>query len=115
MTQANFRRLALSLEGVEERSHMAHPDFRVGGRIFATMGYPKAGWAMVRLTSADQDAFVQMKSGAFLPVKGKWGEQGCTNVILSKATVPSVRAALRAAHESAVKAGRARGRKAGIE
>lgn len=103
MTQAGFRKLALALAGAEERSHMAHPDFRVGGRIFATMGYPKRGWAMVKLRPEDQAVFVGMKSGAFAPVKGKWGEQGCTNVILAKAAVASVRAALQAAHEVASK------------
>ena len=107
MTQAGFRKLALSLAGAEERSHMAHPDFRVGGKIFATMGYPKCGWAMIRLTPEDQAAFVGMKSGAFAPVKGKWGEQGCTNVILAKATISSVRAALEAAHELGARANRA--------
>lgn len=89
---------------------MAHPDFRVGGKIFATMGYPKRGWAMIRLTPEDQAAFVGMKSGAFAPVKGKWGEQGCTNVILAKAAVGPVRAALRAAHEVAMRPGGARRR-----
>ena len=81
---------------------MNHPDFRVGGKIFATMGYPRAGWAMVVLTPQDQDAFVAMKPAAFLPVKGKWGEQGCTNVLLQRATVPAVRAALKAAYEARV-------------
>ena len=81
---------------------MGHPDFRVGGRIFATMGYPRAGWAMVALTPEDQAAFVAMRPDAFVPVKGKWGEQGATNVILRHATVPAVRDALVSAYEARV-------------
>ena len=79
---------------------MGHPDFRVGGRIFATMGYPRPGWAMVALTMEDQAAFVAMKPDAFVPVKGKWGEQGATNIILRHATVGAVRDALASAHET---------------
>jgi YjbR len=101
MTTATFRKLALSFPGAEERRHMNHPDFRIGNKIYATLGYPRAGWAMVKLPPEEQAAFVQMKPGMFVPVKGKWGEQGCTNVILARATMPPVRAALRAAYESA--------------
>jgi hypothetical protein len=79
---------------------MNHPDFRVGGRIFATMGYPDAGWAMVALTPEAQDAFVAMSPEAFSPVKGKWGEQGATSVLLRRARVSAVRAALAAAYEA---------------
>jgi hypothetical protein len=100
MTSAAFRQLALSLRFTEERAHMSHPDFRVAGKIFATMGYPRAGWAMVSLTPEDQTTFVQMEPEAFVPVKGKWGERGATNIILRHARVPAVRAALRAAHEA---------------
>jgi hypothetical protein len=82
---------------------MDHPDFRVGGRIFATMGYPRAGWAAVALTPEDQAAFVAMKPEAFVPVNGKWGEQGATNIILRYASVPAVRDALEAAYEARVR------------
>ena len=68
------------------------------GRIFATLGYPGPGWAMVSLSPLDQQSFLTM-SDAFVPVKGKWGEQGATNVLLRKARVPAVRAALSAAYE----------------
>ena len=102
MTPESFRTLALALPGVEERAHMNHPDFRVGGRIFATLGYPGVGWAMVALTPADQLAFVAMKPEAFAPVKGKWGAQGATNIVLRHARVPAVRAALAAAYEARV-------------
>ena len=102
MTADSFRKLALALPGAEESAHMNHPDFRIGGKIFATMGYPGVGWAMVALTSEDQVAFVAMKPAAFAPVKGKWGEQGATSVLLRHATVPAVRAALAAAYEARV-------------
>jgi hypothetical protein len=102
MTSASFRKLALALPGAEERVHMNHPDFRVGGKIFATMGYPGAGWAMIALTPEDQVAFVAMKPEAFVPVKGKWGEQGATSVVLRYAKVAAVRAALAAAYEARV-------------
>ncbi len=113
MTSAAFRKLALSLPGTEERAHMNHPDFRVRNRIFATLGYPGPGWAMVALTPEDQAAFVAMRPGTFVPVKGKWGERGATNVRLKGATAPSVRAALRAAWETRARpAARARARRA---
>jgi len=109
VTPEAFRKLALRLADAEERSHMGHPDFRVAGRIFATLGYPGAGWAMVKLRPEDQVAFVQLKPEAFVPVKGKWGEQGCTNIVLRHAPMSAVRAALHAAHEhQAVGAPRAR-------
>lgn len=103
MTADGFRKLALALPGVEEGAHMNHPDFRVGGRIFATLGYPRAGRAAVALTPEDQAALVAMQPTAFVPVKGKWGEQGATNIILRYARVPAVRDALEAAHEARVR------------
>ena len=103
MTSDGFRTLALALPGVEERAHMNHPDFRVGGKIFATLGYPEAGFAMVALTHEDQIAFVAMNPKAFAPVEGKWGAQGATSVVLRHARVPAVRAALAAAYEARVR------------
>lgn len=100
MTADRFRELALALPGTEERAHMDHPDFRVGGRIFATLGYPRPGWAAVMLTPEDQAVLVAGKPTAFVPVKGKWGEQGATNIILRYASVPAVRDALEAAFEA---------------
>jgi hypothetical protein len=103
MTADRFRKLALALPGAEEGAHMNHPDFRVGGRIFATLGYPRAGWAAVAVTPDDQAALVAINPEAFVPVKGKWGEQGATNIILRYASVPAVRDALAAAHEARVR------------
>lgn len=73
---------------------MAHPDFRVAGKIFATLGYPRSGWAMVSLTPDQQELFVRTHPKAFVPVKGKWGEQGATNVVLRHASKAAVREAL---------------------
>lgn len=94
MTVADFRRLALSLPQVTEAAHMGHPDFRVAGKIFATLGYPGAGWGMVGLTPEQQDFFVRAEPAAFAPVKGGWGKAGSTNVRLQKAKKAAVREAL---------------------
>ena len=80
MTPDRFRRIALGLEGASESAHHGHPDFRVGGRIFATLGYPDRKWGMVNLTPDQQRTFVREHPDAFVPVKGKWGEQGSPTV-----------------------------------
>jgi hypothetical protein len=76
---------------------MEHPDFRVAGKIFATLGYPDDGYAMVKLTPLEQEMFVKAQPGVFLPVTGAWGRRGCTNVRLKAARKPTVRRALEAA------------------
>lgn len=110
MTANEFRRLALSLPETEERQHMHHPDFRVGGRIFATLGYPDEAWAMVKLFPDQQQEFVTADPRAFVPVKGAWGRQGCTNVALKAATQARVKEALSAAWQNtaAKKTGKAK-------
>ena len=97
MTVDTFRRLALSLPESAEVGHMGHPDFRVGGRIFATLGYPDERWAMVKLTREQQEGLVAAEPGVFAPVKGSWGQRGATCVLLRKAKAASVRTALMAA------------------
>ena len=82
MTPAGFRRIALNLDGVVEQAHHGHPDFRVGGRIFATLGHPDSKCGMVALTPDQQRAWVRDLPDAFVPVNGKWGEQGATTVRL---------------------------------
>lgn len=94
MTADAFRRLALGLPETEESAHMGHPDFRVGGKIFATLGAPDPAWAMVKLTPEQQAAFVESAPAVFAPVKGGWGRGGATNVRLSTATVRALRPAL---------------------
>ena len=85
MTQREFRSIALALPATEEREHMNHPDFRVAGRIFATLGYPSAGWAMVALTPAQQQLYTLAHPEAFVPIKGAWGARGATNLRLRDA------------------------------
>lgn len=97
MTPQDFRRMALSLPETSEESHMEHPDFRVAGKIFATLGYPRNGWAMVKLTPEQQDTFMKAEPEVFVPVKGGWGRRGATNVILRAATKATLRRALVAA------------------
>ena len=97
MTSDDFRRLALSLPEAIEQAHMGHPDFRVGGKVFATLGYPDAGWGMVKLTPDEQAVRVEAAPEIFAPVKGGWGRQGATQVRLEAADEASVIGALRAA------------------
>ena len=97
MTSNEFRELALSLPEAIESAHMRHPDFRVGGKIFATLGYPDKDSAMVKLSLGDQKEFVRTGPAVFTPVKGAWGRQGATNIYLPAATINIVREALNAA------------------
>jgi hypothetical protein len=97
MTPDAFRKLALALPGAEESAHMGHPDFRVGGKIFATLGAPDASFGMVALTREQQEGFIDFASEVFAPVKGGWGERGATNVRLAAATAATLRPALEVA------------------
>ena len=97
MTRDEFRALALELPETVEAAHMGHPDFRVRGKIFATLGPADEEWGMVKLTPEQQRLFVRSEPKAFQPVKGGWGQKGCTNVWLQHASEPSVRQALVAA------------------
>ena len=101
MTPNEFRELALSLPEAIESAHMRHPDFRAGGKIFATLGYPDENSAMVKLSADDQKEFVRTSPGVFTPVKGAWGRQGATTVYLPAATTRIVRDALTAAWSKA--------------
>ena len=96
-TPADFRKISLSLPQTEQRRHMNHPDFRVAGKIFATLAYPNKEWAMVKLTPMQQEDFVQAHPAAFKPVYGGWGRKGCTNVLLAKAGKRALKEAILAA------------------
>ena len=101
MTAGDFRKLALALEGAEESAHQQHPDFRApNGKVFATLGYPSAEYAMVKLTPEQQEMFIRLDSTAFVPVKGTWGAKGATNVLLKKAKKTTVREALLVAYRN---------------
>ena len=97
MTINEFRKVALEIPGSIERSHMNHPDFRLGGKIFASLGVPDKDWGMVKLTPEQQRAFIEKAPEVFKPCSGAWGRQGYTNVYLPAATATIVRAALDAA------------------
>ena len=97
LTPADFRRLALSLEGAEEGSHMGAADFRVGGRIFATLASEKQGYGNLMLTPDVQAGFVAERPDIFLPVAGGWGRNGATHVVLAAANEDLVAGALRTA------------------
>src|SRR6186997_2314572 len=97
MTPNEFSQLALSFPEAIESAHMHHPDFRVGGRIFATLGYPNENSAMVKLSTDEQKEFVRTGSNVFTPAKGAWGRQGATNIHLPAATLNIVRQALTSA------------------
>jgi hypothetical protein len=96
MTPLQFRRLALDLPEAVELSHMGHPDFRVGGKIFATLA-PDGIWGMVKLTPQQQAAFVEEHPLVFEAFKNAWGRRGCTKVILKAATKAALIPALLAA------------------
>ena len=96
-TPPDFRRIALSLPQTEERKHMNHPDFRVAGKIFATLAYPNKQFAMVKLTPIQQEDFVASHPATFRPVNGAWGRKGCTSIILAKTTKRALKEAILAA------------------
>ena len=97
MTANDFRKLALSFPEAIESAHMHHPDFRVRGKIFATLGYPDKDSAVVKLTSDEQRDFVRSDPDVFQPVKGAWGRRGATSVHLAAAKIENVGKALDAA------------------
>ena len=97
MKAADFRRIALSFEGAEEGSHMGAADFRVGGRIFATLASQKDGYGNLMLTPEQQAEFVRELPEVFLPIHGGWGRNGATHIRLAKASEDVLAGALRAA------------------
>ena len=92
----DFRRIALSFPGTEEGSHMNHPDFRVGGKIFATLGSPDDAHGMVALLPEQQEDFMSL-STAFRPATGAWGRGGSTLVRLEAVSEDLLEAAIAAA------------------
>ena len=102
MTADKFRSLALGISGAIESSHMNHPDFRIGGRIFASLGYPDDDHGMVKLTPEQQGIFLKKAPKVFSPCAGAWGRQGSTSVHLPAAKVDLLRTALEAAAKSVV-------------
>lgn len=97
MTPADFRRIALSLEGAEESSHMGQPDFRVAGRIFATLAAQNLGYGNLMLSPEQQAGFVEELPEIFIPIPGGWGRMGATHIVLANASVDVLSGALEAA------------------
>lgn len=97
MTAADFRRIALSLEGAEEGSHMGAADFRVGGRIFATLAMVDQGYGNLMITPELQAEFIGERPDIFLPVHGGWGRMGITHIRLALADEDTLRGALHTA------------------
>jgi hypothetical protein len=96
-TTADFRKLALSLPEAIEASHMGHPDFRVGGKIFATLDAPEKGFGMVKLTTEEQQVLLESEPEMFEPAAGAWGRGGATLVRLKAADKTTLKSALTAA------------------
>ena len=103
MTAAGFRRIALALDGVIESAHMGHPDFRVNGRIFATLKADNQH-GMVKLTPEEQAAFIRAHPGSFAPESGAWGRAGCTRVTLRAVDEEALGEAMTLAWQSTVTA-----------
>jgi hypothetical protein len=97
MTASDFRRIALSLEGAEESAHMGAPDFRVSGRIFATLASESQGYGNLMLTPEQQAAFIAEAPEVFLPVAGGWGGNGSTHIRLAAASEDTLAGALHTA------------------
>jgi|SRR5580658_4742904 hypothetical protein len=102
MKESDFRRVALSFEGAAEGSHMGAADFRVGGRIFATLASEKQGFGNLMLSPEQQAGFVAELPDIFLPIAGGWGRMGATHIRLAQATEDVLTGALRVAWKSRV-------------
>lgn len=111
MTANDFRRIALSLEGVVEGSHMGSADFRVGGRIFATLAAQAQGYGNLLLTPDQQAAFVAEAPHIFIPIPGGWGRNGATHLKLSDASEDLVNGALQTAWKLRIEKNRKTSRK----
>ena len=103
MNAEEFRSAALRVPGTVEAAHMDHPDFRVNGKIFASLGYPDAGWGMVTLTPTQQQSFMKEAPKIFSPCAGAWGKAGSTSVHLAAAKKRILGQALRAAAQNIAK------------
>jgi len=94
MTPAAFAKLALALDGATQGMHGGHLDFRAGGKVFATLGYPNKDWGMVKLAPEQQQMLVAAEPTMFTPIKGTWGLRGATSVRLAEVDARTLRSAL---------------------
>ena len=111
MNVFDFRRIALSFKGAEEGSHMGAADFRVGGRIFATLASESQGYGNLMLTLKQQAEFVAERPDLFLPVAGGWGRNGATHIRLAAATEDVLTGALQTAWKLRIEKNKDTGRK----
>jgi hypothetical protein len=102
VSPSEFRRIALGMNGAVEGSHMAHPDFRAHGKIFATL-YADNKSGMVKLTPEQQQEFLRSNPGMFAPASGAWGRQGCTTVNLAAADEATIGEAMTLAWQATTK------------
>ena len=102
MNADEFRTAALKVPGAVEAAHMNHPDFRVNGKIFASLGYPDECWGMVKLTPVQQRSFMKKSPNAFKPCSGAWGARGATNVHLASTGKRLLIEALKAASKNII-------------
>jgi len=102
MSTSRFRRAALALPDAVEGAHQGKADFRVGKRIFATLGYPDEAWGTLKLSPEQQTMLVDAEPEMFSPVPGGWGKQGYTHVRLAKADAKTLKSALGMAHQNLV-------------
>jgi hypothetical protein len=93
-TARDFRRLALSLPDAVEGAHGGHPDFRVGNKVFASLGVPDESWGMVKLTPEQQEMLIESEGDAFKPAAGAWGRRGYTHVRLASVDATTLRSGL---------------------
>jgi hypothetical protein len=107
VTVDEFRELALEIPGSVESAHMDHPDFRIAGKIFATLGYPDGEHGKVRLTPEQQRTFLKKAAKAFSPSAGTWGKQGSTNVYLRAAKIDLIRTVLDLAAKNVIQKAKA--------
>jgi hypothetical protein len=106
MSPNDFRRIALGMEGAVESAHMGHQDFRLNGRIFATLHHDQK-WGMVELTPGQQETFVRETPGTFAPENGAWGRQGCRKVRLESVDEDTLGEAMTLAWQNAAGKGQA--------
>jgi len=106
VTAAEFREIALSQPDAVESAHMNHPDFRIDGKIFATLGYPDHDHAVVVLSPDQQEGFIVEMPRAFSAVKGAWGKRGSTQIHLPSVEAEAVAEAIRLAWKRGRPSGR---------
>ena len=111
MTAKDFRRVALGMQGTEEGEHMAHPDFRANGRIFATLSADAKWGCLVKLTPTQQQQLVETDPETFVPAAGAWGRGGSTMVRLSSADAEAVGEAMTLAWQATAKTATPKGKR----